>query len=87
MFKIGGEMLPYKEQMDSFVEAIGKFCGFTINSELINNIILGFAGILVVLGIVSAPTDESDNQNLKEENNKTKNKEINNKKDNENKKH
>lgn len=39
----------------AFVSAIGKAVGFIPNEEIISSIVLGFAGILVALGVVSKP--------------------------------
>lgn len=39
------------------VEAIGRVFGFIANADLINNIIMSIAGVLVVFGIVSLPTE------------------------------
>lgn len=50
-----------------FVEAIGKLCGFTTDSDVINNVIMGFAGVLVVLGVVTSPTENITNEETKEE--------------------
>ena len=37
------------------VNAIGKACGFFVQEELISDIIMAIAGVLVVFGIVSIP--------------------------------
>lgn len=42
------------------VETIGKAVGFIPNGEIISNIIMGIAGILVVFGVVSMPPKESE---------------------------
>ena len=50
-----------------FVEVLGKVFNFIPNNELINELIMSFAGVLIVLGIVSSPTEENDdNTNEKE---------------------
>lgn len=46
-----------------FVDVLGKVFNFIPNDSLINDLIMSFAGILVVLGIVSAPTEEDDDEN------------------------
>lgn len=38
------------------VQAIGKMAGFIPNTEMITDIVMAIAGVLVVLGVVSAPT-------------------------------
>ena len=48
------------------VQAIGKAVGFIPNEEIISNIILGIAGVLVALGIVSKPKNINDQNNLQE---------------------
>lgn len=40
------------------IQAIGRAVGFIANADVINNIIMGFAGVLVVFGIVASPTEE-----------------------------
>ena len=55
----------------AFVSAIGKAVGFIPNEELISSIILGFAGVLVALGVVSKPKsarEEKTEETLAEEN-------------------
>lgn len=37
------------------VQAIGKMAGFIPNTEMITDIVMAIAGVLVVLGVVSAP--------------------------------
>lgn len=60
-----------------FVEAIGKAFNFDIPEEIINNIVMGFCGVLVVLGVVVKPTSTTSSETLTEENktenNKTEN--------------
>lgn len=41
------------------VQAIARACGSDVDQEIIQDIIMGFAGVLVVLGVVSMPTSES----------------------------
>ncbi len=40
------------------IQAIGRVFGFIANADLVNNIVMGIAGVLVVFGIVSSPTEE-----------------------------
>ncbi|MDD4110362.1 MAG: phage holin [Clostridia bacterium] len=51
------------------IQAIGRAVGFIPNADIINNIVMGIAGILVVFGIVSSPTEEELKQ--KKESKKT----------------
>lgn len=48
------------------VQAIGRAVGFIANADIINNIIMSIAGVLVVFGVVSAPTEEELSSNEKE---------------------
>ena len=53
-----------------FVEAIGKLCGFSADGDVINNVIMGFAGVLVVFGVVTSPTEnisEDKNEEKKDD--------------------
>lgn len=45
------------------IDAIGKAFGFIPDGELISNIIMGIAGILVVFGVVTMPAKKSDKKN------------------------
>lgn len=45
------------------IDAIGKAFGFISDGELISNIIMGIAGILVVFGVVTMPVKKSDKKN------------------------
>ena len=64
------------------VQAIGKMAGFIPNSEMITDIVMAVAGVLVVLGVVSAPTpinkskqeENSESQEEKTENDSENNK-------------
>ena len=40
------------------VEAMGKLFGFSIAGELVSNLIMSIAGVLVVFGVVSMPKEE-----------------------------
>ncbi len=51
------------------IQAIGRAAGFIPNADIINNIIMSIAGILVVFGIVSSPTEEELNEYIKEDDN------------------
>ncbi len=48
-----------------FVSVLGKIFGFAIKDELVSDLVMAFAGILVVFGVVSMPAKEDEN---KEEN-------------------
>ena len=43
------------------ISAIGKLCGFEIENEIVSNVILAFAGVLVAMGIIS----KDDNKQIK----------------------
>ena len=49
-----------------FVEVLGRIFNFIPNNALINDLIMSIAGILVVLGIVSSPNNEKDDNNTDE---------------------
>lgn len=61
------------------VSALGKCFGFSVNNEVINDVIMAFAGLLVVLGVVTMPksqekidkieekTEESQEENEKQD--------------------
>lgn len=42
------------------VNAIGRACGFFVEEEIISNIIMAVAGILVVFGVVAMPKKENE---------------------------
>lgn len=47
-----------------FLNALSKPLGIEIENQIVEEIILGFAGVLVVLGLVSKPTQkDEDKQN------------------------
>ncbi len=50
-----------------FVGAVGKCFGFSIESGLVEDVIMAFAGILVVLGIVCMPIDKEKNEEKNKE--------------------
>ena len=45
-----------------FVNLLSKLCGFAVESELISDVIMAFAGILVALGIVTMPKNNGNNE-------------------------
>lgn len=53
------------------INALGQLFGFSIESKLVENVILAFAGVLVALGVVSMekakiePENESENEEEK----------------------
>ena len=49
------------------VQAIGKIAGFIPNTESITDIIMAIAGVLVVLGVVSAPEKTNQTKESEEE--------------------
>ncbi len=48
------------------INALGQAFGFTIDNEIVTNIIMAIAGVLVVFGVVSMP--KKDNEDKEEEN-------------------
>lgn len=50
------------------LNALGKCFGFSVEEEIVTDIIMAIAGVLVVFGIVSMPKDKTDEQNQIEEN-------------------
>ncbi len=51
------------------LNAIGSACGFTVDNQLVTDIIMAVAGLLVVLGVVSMPKGESKNEEVQEDQN------------------
>lgn len=49
-----------------FLNSLGQALGFSVESEIVYSIITGFAGILVVLGIVNMPKKNDDETSLPE---------------------
>lgn len=49
------------------VNAIGRACGFFVEGEIISNIIMAVAGVLVVFGVVTMPKEDKKQENEKEE--------------------
>ena len=44
------------------VNALGQMFGFSVDNEIITNVIMAIAGLLVVLGVVTMPKGEDSNQ-------------------------
>lgn len=44
------------------INAIGKCFGFSVQEELVSNIVMALAGILVVFGVVAMPKKEEDSK-------------------------
>ena len=42
------------------INSIGKCFGFAVEEEIITNIVMAVAGVLVVFGVVSMPKDENE---------------------------
>ena len=57
-----------------FINALGRAFGFKVDNEIIDNIIMAFAGILVVFGVVFMPKqkEEQVEENKNEEENEDK---------------
>ena len=49
------------------LEALGRCFGFEIPNAIVNDIIMSICGVLVVLGVVTAPKKETKNQEVKKE--------------------
>ena len=45
-----------------FLNALGDLFGFQIESELVKNLIMAFAGVLVAVGVVSMGNEKQDSQ-------------------------
>lgn len=45
------------------LQALGEAFNFSISESIINGITVGFCGVLVVLGVIEKPNDESKNNN------------------------
>lgn len=45
-----------------FLNALGDLFGFSVDNDLVKGLIMAFAGILVVLGIVTMPKDSEKEQ-------------------------
>lgn len=46
-----------------FVSAIGKFFGFSVEGEIVSNIVMAIAGVLVLFGVVTMPPKNEGDQN------------------------
>lgn len=57
------------------VQAIGRVAGFIPNADIIHNIVMGIAGVLVVFGVVSYPNEEELRNTEEDEENDVENKE------------
>lgn len=49
------------------VNALGQMFGFSVDNEIITNVIMAIAGLLVVLGVVTMPKGDSNQQGESEE--------------------
>lgn len=52
------------------IQAIGRLAGFVPKADIISNIVMAIAGVLVVFGVVSSPTEEEINEQKNEKTNK-----------------
>lgn len=48
------------------LNALGQAFGFYVNNEIVSDIIMAIAGLLVVFGVVSMPNNNQDNSNSTE---------------------
>ena len=48
------------------VNALGRCFGFSVEDEVITNVVMAIAGVLVVLGVVSIPKNSSKEENKEE---------------------
>lgn len=44
------------------INAIGRCFGFSVEGEIVSNIVMAVAGVLVVFGVVAIPQKEKDKQ-------------------------
>ena len=58
------------------INALGKAFGFSIDNEVVTNLIMAIAGVLVVLGVVTMPKGEDGNQQGESEETDAESKEI-----------
>lgn len=49
------------------INSIGKCFGFAVEEEIITNIVMAVAGVLVVFGVVSMPKDENEEKTEQQE--------------------
>ncbi|MBE7074038.1 MAG: hypothetical protein E7379_03000 [Clostridiales bacterium] len=68
IFKSYGFWTAFAGAVVLLVNALGELFGFSIESKLIENVILAFAGVLVVLGVVSMNGEKKAEQDEKGEN-------------------
>ncbi|MBQ8844907.1 MAG: hypothetical protein IJ008_02695 [Clostridia bacterium] len=47
-----------------FIKSICKMFGVEIQDEIISSIVLGFASILVVFGVITMPSKEDENKEI-----------------------
>ena len=60
IFKSYGFWTAFAGAVVILVNSLGQLFGFSIESKLIENVILAFAGVLVALGVVSMEKGKSD---------------------------
>lgn len=48
------------------INAIGRACGFFVEGEIVSNIIMAVAGVLVVFGVVTMPKKEKETKDDKD---------------------
>lgn len=48
------------------VSTLGKCFGFSVDNQIINDVIMAIAGVLVVLGVVTMPKKEDNNSSQEE---------------------
>lgn len=58
------------------VNALGQMFGFSVDNEIITNVIMAIAGLLVVLGVVTMPKGDSNQQEGESEETDAESKEI-----------
>lgn len=51
-----------------FLNALGDCFGFSIDNEIVSNVIMAIAGLLVVFGVVSMPKEDSAETDIEESN-------------------
>lgn len=54
------------------LNCLGDAFGFSVDNEIVSSIIMAFAGILVVLGVVTMPNKKNDNDDSDNENDENK---------------
>lgn len=48
--------------------ALGKCFGFSVDNQIITDVIMAIAGVLVVLGVVTMPKNQDNNQEKQDDN-------------------